>query len=159
MNASPVRMARRTVCRERSTVAPGASPGVLNVTSDLTSQSGSTFEVELLGTLAGEYDQLPMSSGATFTAGGGPLSVAAPNPLMLGFVFPVVIGWGPIAPSMFAGLSEGATFSADANVFQIHYGTLSGHETAVTRTVIPEPSPMALLGKVAAAVPLRRRLR
>ncbi len=142
-----------------STVAPGFSPGVLTVTGNVTLQSGSTFEVELLGTLAGEYDQLLMSSGATFTPGGAMLSVVAPNPLTLGFVFPVVSGWSTIAPSTFAGLPEGATFSAGANVFQINYGTLTGYGNDVTLTVVPEPSSLALLGVMATAVLLRRRLR
>ncbi len=142
-----------------STLSPGLSPGVLTVTGNLDFDTGGTFAVELLGTLAGQWDQVQMQTGSTLTPGGGTLSVTAPNPLTLGFVFPVISGWSTIDSSTFAGLPDGATFTAGANQFQINYGTLTGYENDVTLTVVPEPSTLGLVGMIAAAVLLRRRLR
>ncbi|MCX7818394.1 MAG: autotransporter-associated beta strand repeat-containing protein [Kiritimatiellae bacterium] len=142
-----------------ATLSPGTSPGVLTVIGDVALQSGSTFEVEVLGPLAGQYDQLLMTSSSMFTPGGATLSILAPNPLTLGLVFPIVTGWGAIAPSTFAGLPDGATVVGGVNTFQINYGTLTGYEDDVTLTVIPEPATLALVGLSAAVFVLRRRLR
>jgi len=141
-----------------ATLSPGSSPGTLTVTGNLDFDAGGVFEVELLGTLAGQWDQVLMQAGSTLTPGGGTLSVTAPNPLTLGFVFPVISGWGSIDGSTFAGLADGATFTAGANQFQINYGTLPGYADDVTLTVVPEPSTLGLVGLMAVAVLLRRRM-
>jgi hypothetical protein len=49
------------------TIAPGASPGLMNVTGDLTNASG-TLRMELAGTGAGQYDKIVMTGA--LTAGG-----------------------------------------------------------------------------------------
>ncbi|MCX7819802.1 MAG: autotransporter-associated beta strand repeat-containing protein [Kiritimatiellae bacterium] len=141
------------------TLAPGASPGVLTASGNVTFEPGSVFEVEVLGTLAGQYDQLLMNASSSLTPGGATLSVIAPSPLPYGAVFPIISGWGSIDSSTFAGLADGNTFVAGANTFQINYGTLSGYNDDVTLLVIPEPSTLGLLGVVSVAVLLRRRLR
>lgn len=146
------------IAESGSFVKPGTSPGTLTVTGDVTFQSGSTFEVELLGTLSGQWDQILMTGVSEATLNNATLSVIAPNPLTLGFVF-LIENWGSIDSSTFNGLPDGTTFAAGANVFQINYGTLSGYADDVTLTVIPEPSTLGLVGMIAAAVLLRRRLR
>jgi len=147
------------IAESGSFVKPGTSPGTLTVTGDVTFDSGSTFEVELLGTLLGEWDQLLMTGVYELTPGGATLSVIAPNPLTLGFVFPIVENWGTIDSSVFSGLPDGATFTAGANQFQINYGTLPGYADDVTLTVVPEPSTLGLFGMVVVAVLLRHRRR
>lgn len=140
-------------------LSPGLSPGVLTTSGDVTFEPGSSFEVELLGTLSGQYDQLLMAGTAALTLGGATLSVTAPNPLPYGTVFPIISGWGSIDSSTFATLADGDAFVAGANAFQINYGTLSGYSDDVTLTVIPEPTTLGLLGVLGLAVLLRRRLR
>lgn len=142
-----------------SFVKPGTSPGTLTVTGDVTFESGSTFEVELLGTLSGQWDQILMTGVYEVTLNGATLSVLAPNPLTIGYVFPIIENWGSIDSSTFSGLPDGTTFVAGANTFQINYGTLPGYADDVTLTVIPEPSTLGLVGMIVAAVLLRRRLR
>jgi len=144
-----------------ATVAPGVSPGALTVTGgDVTFQAGSSFDVEILGTLAGQYDQLLMSAPQTLTLGNATLLVTAPNPLTLGAVIPIISGWGSIDSSTFSGLAENAEFTAGGNVFRVNYGTLTGYEDDVTLTVVPEPATLGLVGLAAAVAKLlRRRLR
>ncbi|MCX7817625.1 MAG: PEP-CTERM sorting domain-containing protein [Kiritimatiellae bacterium] len=147
------------IAESGSIVKPGTSPGTLTMTGDVTFQSGSTFEVELLGTLAGQWDKILMTGVYELTLNNATLSVLAPNPLTLGFVFPIIENWGTIDSSVFNGLPDGTTFTAGANQFQINYGTLPGYADDVTLTVVPEPATLGLLGMVAAALLLRRRLR
>ena len=139
------------------TLAPGSSPGTLTVTGDVTFSSSATFDVELLGPLAGHYDKLLMV-GSSLDLGGATLSVSAPNLLPLNTVFPIIQGWSSIN-STFASLPEGATFSAGSNQFQINYGTLSGYGDAVTLMVVPEPGTYGLLTAALVAIWLRRRMR
>ncbi len=143
-----------------ATVRPGSSPGALTVVGDVTFNSGSTFEVEVLGALSSQYDQLLMSAAYELTLNGATLSVTAPNPLTLGTVFPIISGWGSIDSTTFSGLPDGATFSAGANQFQINYGSLPGYANDVTLTVVPEPGTLATMAlALAAGAVLRRRLR
>jgi autotransporter-associated beta strand protein len=139
------------------TLAPGSSPGTLTVTGNVTFSSSATFDVELLGPLAGHYDKLLMV-GSSLDLGGATLSVSAPNLLPLNTVFPIIQGWSSIN-STFASLPEGATFSAGSNQFQINYGTLSGYGDAVTLMVVPEPGTYGLLTAALVAIWLRRRMR
>jgi len=139
-----------------ATLSPGASPGALTLAGDLEFQSGGTFDVELLGPLS--YDQVLMTGGGV-RPGGGTLLVSAPGVLPLGTVFPIVSGWGSYDSSIFVGLPEGTTFTAGVNQLTINYGTLTGYGDDVTLTVVPEPATLGLLGMVAAAFLLRRRMR
>lgn len=140
------------------TLSPGVSPGALRASGNVTFEPGSIFAVEILGTLSGQYDQLLMSASAMLTLGDATLSVTAPDPLPYGHVFPIISGWGTLAPSTFAALPDGTTFIADANTFQINYGTLSGYNDDVTLMVIPEPTTLGLLSAVSIVLFLRRRL-
>ncbi len=148
------------IAESGSFVKPGTSPGVLTVVGDVTFNSGSTFEVEILGPLSGQYDQLLMNSLYELTLSGATLSVLAPNPLTVGTVFPIISGWGSIDSSTFSGLPDGASFTAGANQFQINYGTLPGYADDVTLTVVPEPGTLATMAlALAVGAVLRRRLR
>jgi autotransporter-associated beta strand protein len=140
-------------------LSPGHSPGTLTAAGDVAFTSGAEFEVELLGPMSGQYDQLLMQSGSTLTLGGATLSVIAPNALPYGTVFPIVSGWGSISGT-FLGLSDGDTFTGGVNEFQINYGTLPGYTDDVTLMVVPEPGTLATLTlALAVGAVLRRRLR
>jgi autotransporter-associated beta strand protein len=148
------------ILQSGATLQPGSSPGVLTVTGDVTFNSGSTFEVEILGPLSGQYDQLLMGSSYELTLGGATLSVSAPNPLSVGTVFPIISGWGSIDSTTFDGLPDGANFTVGANQFQINYGTLPGYSDDVTLTVVPEPGTLAMMAlALAIGTVLRRRVR
>jgi autotransporter-associated beta strand protein len=139
-----------------STVAPGTSPGVLTQTGDVTFQSGSTFEVELLGTLAGEADQLAMAGASdTLTLGGATLSVLAPNLLPYLSSFVIIDGFSSLDATRFAGLpNSGDTLTGGVNQFEIQYNA-----NDVTLTVIPEPASLGLMGLMGIAGWLLRRRR
>ncbi len=147
------------IAESGSFVKPGTSPGALTVVGDVTFQSGATYVAEVLGTLAGQYDQLLMGPLYELELNGATLSVLAPTPLTLGAVIPIISGWGTIDASTFGGLPDNTTFAAGANLFQINYGTLSGYEDDVTLTVVPEPGTLGLVGLalLAAGLPRRRR--
>jgi autotransporter-associated beta strand protein len=91
-------------------VAPGASPGTLTVSADVTFVSGSTFEVELNGTLAGTYDQLVMDGAAdTLTLGGATLSVSDTQTFGAGATFTIVTGFATLDASRFDGCRRAGT--------------------------------------------------
>jgi len=142
-----------------STLAPGASPGTLTVSGNVTMASGTIFEAEILGSLSGEYDVLAMMPAATLTLGGATLSVIAPSALPYLSVYPVITGWGSIASSTFDGLPDGATFTAGANQFLINYGTKAGYADSVTLTVVPEPGSLAIPSLIGLMLFLRRHRR
>ncbi|MBU4459041.1 MAG: PEP-CTERM sorting domain-containing protein, partial [Verrucomicrobia bacterium] len=139
-----------------STVAPGTSPGVLTAQNDVTFTSGSTFEVELLGTLAGEADQLAMAGASdTLTLGGATLSVLAPNLLPYLASFVIIDGFSSLDVTRFAGLpNSGDTLTGGVNQFEIQYNA-----NDVTLTVIPEPASLGLMGLMGIAGWLLRRRR
>ncbi len=140
-----------------STLAPGASPGVLTVSGTLTMDAGSTFSVELNGTTAGtQYDQLAM--------GGGSLNLVSPTlAVTLGFVpaegdsFQIITGMVGFDPGFFgefSGRPDGSTFTVGSTEMKIDY-----NETDITLTVVPEPASLGAIGLLAAAALLRRRMR
>ncbi len=142
-----------------STLAPGASPGTLTVTGNVTMASGTIFEAEILGSLSGQYDVLAMRPSATLTLGDAMLNVIAPSALPYLSVYPIISGWGAIDSSTFNGLADGSTFTAGPNQFLINYGTKPGYSDSVTLTVIPEPGSLALPSLIGLLLFLRRRLR
>lgn len=141
-----------------STVAPGASAGVLTVAGNLTLSGGSTLSLELDGTTAGtQYDQLVLS--------GGSLTLGSPAlDILLGFTpaysdtFTIVSGLSGFDPGVngiFSGKADGSSFTVGATEFQIDY-----NPSDITLTVIPEPVTTGLAGFVVlAGLLLRRRIR
>ncbi len=140
-----------------ATLAPGLSPGILTVNGNVTMSSGSVFEVELNGLTAGtQYDQLNMN--------GNMLALVSPTlQVVLGFTpalnntFTIVTGlsgFDPVWNGTFAGLPNASTFTVGTTEFRIDYNT-----SDITLTVVPEPHTLSLLGLVAGAWLLRRRIR
>jgi autotransporter-associated beta strand protein len=141
-----------------STMAPGASAGVLTVAGNLTLSGGSTLSMELDGTTAGtQYDQLVLS--------GGSLTLGSPAlDILLGFTpaynatFTIVSGLSGFDPGVngiFSGKADGSSFTVGATEFQIDY-----NPSDITLTVIPEPVTTGLAGFVVlAGLLLRRRIR
>ncbi|MGB7346615.1 MAG: FG-GAP-like repeat-containing protein, partial [Pirellulaceae bacterium] len=107
-----------------SAVAPGNSPGILN-TGDFDLQLGSTLEIELGGTTAGntatDHDQVNVTGTVTL---GGTLDVVNFGGFTssLNDTFVIINNDGTDAVSgIFAGLAEGDTFVADGSLYSITY--------------------------------------
>jgi autotransporter-associated beta strand protein len=139
-----------------STLSPGASPGTLTVNGSLTMDAGSTFTVELNGLAAGtEYDQVAMGGGA-LTLNGAGLNVTLGYTALLGDSFQIVtglVGYNPGVNGIFSGRSDGSTFTVDSTELRIDYNS-----DAISLTVVPEPASLGVLGLLAAAALLRRRV-
>jgi autotransporter-associated beta strand protein len=136
-------------------VAPGSSPGVLTATGDVEFQSGATFTVELVGTLAGEADQLVMSgTGDTLTLGGATLALVTPNVLPYSSSFIIIDGFSVLSGT-FAGLpNSGDTVATANNTFEIQYNA-----SDITLTVVPEPGSLGFIGLAAMLGWISRRRR
>ncbi len=96
-------------------VAPGTSPGILN-TGSISFSSGSTFQVEIGGTTAGNaitnHDQLNVTG--TVSLGNATLTTLAFNSFVpvVGNKFTILVNDGSdLITGTFKGLAEGATIS------------------------------------------------
>jgi hypothetical protein len=118
--------------------------------------AGSTFTVELNGLAAGtEYDQVAMGGGA-LTLNGAGLNVTLGYTALLGDSFQIVtglVGYNPGVNGIFSGRSDGSTFTVDSTELRIDYNS-----DAISLTVVPEPASLGVLGLLAAAALLRRRV-
>ena len=105
-------------------VAPGNSPGTLNVTS-LTLGSGSVFEEEIAGATAGTgYDQAIVTGTATL--GNATLSIVPSYTPAAGTVF-TIIQAGSVS-GVFNGLADGTETTVNGLKFRINYtGTTVTH--------------------------------
>jgi autotransporter-associated beta strand protein len=125
------------------TLSPGSSPGILNVVGNLTLTMGSTYLVDLNGTAVGtQYDQTNVTGlvslgNATFSLG---LGFTPP----VGSTFIIINNdlTDPVAGT-FAGLPEGAVFTAGGEMFMVSYQGGNGNDVVLT-AVVPEPSTWAL---------------
>jgi autotransporter-associated beta strand protein len=136
------------------TLAPGNSAGIFTV-GTLTLASNSTFAVELGGTAAGSYDRVVVNGSATLTD--SILSVTLINGFVpnLDDTFLILTNSGSTFGT-FAGLGEGAQFTAGGYIFEITYSAGDGND--VQLTVIPEPGSLVLVGAgLAFFLVLRRR--
>jgi fibronectin-binding autotransporter adhesin len=141
-----------------ATLSPGTSPGRLTFGGDLSLASAATTLIELAGRTAGTaYDQVVV--GGTPTVG-GTLSVA----LLSGFVpaagdaFTILDNQSAAAVAgTFAGLPQGATFTAGGVPLSISYVGGTGND--VVLTAVPEPGTATLAGLAAAGLLARRRRR
>ncbi|MBM4155551.1 MAG: PEP-CTERM sorting domain-containing protein [Lentisphaerae bacterium] len=140
-----------------STLSPGASPGILTVNGAVTLDAGSTLSVEINGTTAGtQYDRLAFTGGS-LTLNGATLDVVLGYAAGLGDSFQIVtglVGYDPGASGVFAGKADGSTFTVGSTALRIDYNS-----NAIALTVVPEPASLGVLGLLAAAALLRRRLR
>ena len=141
------------------TFAPG-DPSTMTVAS-LTLESGSNFDEEIGGTSpgtggAGGYDQTVVEGG-TISLGGATLDVSLVNGFApsIGDTFTIINNeTGNAIGGTFDGLSQGATFNVDGDVFQISYdGGSNGQD--VTITEMPCYCPGTLIATEHGEVPTR----
>ncbi|MCA9333328.1 hypothetical protein KDA00_05660, partial [Candidatus Saccharibacteria bacterium] len=115
------------------TVAPGESPGCLNV-GDTTFTSGSNFDVELGGTnVCTEYDQMVVTG--TIDLGGATLNTSFVNGFTAssGQSFVIISNDGTEAVTgTFAGLAQGATVTVNGVNFTISYNGGDGNDVVLT---------------------------
>ena len=129
-------------------LAPGAtgngSTGILN-TGAFTLNSGSNFSLDLNGNIAGtSYDQVDVT-GAVFITGSN-LLINSVSGLTVGDTLFIVENDGSdLVTGTFAGLANGATFTADGVTFQIDYfasGQGGGNDIELAvESVRPVPEP------------------
>ncbi len=123
------------------TVAPGvAGPGILSIGADAQILAGMTLAVELNGPAVGTgYDQLNVVGTVTL---GGNLDVSLGFVPLPGSTFTIVnnSGTDPVVGT-FAGLPEGATFTAGSTTFQISYVGGTGNDVVLTALTGATPTP------------------
>ena len=136
-----------------STAAPGQSPGILNITGNLSLADSSTFEVEIGGTSPAttpannEHDQI-VTTGAVAIGTGVTLDLQQFNAFVpnAGDLFTIIDnGSGSAVNGTFNGLAEGATISnfigsgADAT---ITYSGGDGNDVVVRVLASTELNPV-----------------
>lgn len=140
--------------QQGGTLAPGAGIGITTIDGDGTNAytlgSLGTLEIELDGT---GFDQLLVNDGLVSLLGNLDL-IAGPG--LAGGEYVILSNDGTDAiTGMFAGRTEGSTFSEDGYEFTISY--LGGDGNDVALTLVPEPTSLALLGIGAMGLLARRR--
>jgi autotransporter-associated beta strand protein len=134
------------------TLAPGTSPGAL-ACGALAMTAGATLAVDIDGPAAvTDYDQLVVRGAVDL--GGATLSVNVGGAAADGQTFHIlVLQQGGGAGGTFAGLPDGATFTAGGTTFGIDYGesdiVLVASPDTVTPTMTPvteTPSPTPTIG-------------
>ncbi len=122
-----------------STIAPGASPGILN-TDDVTFNSGSNFNVELNGTTVGtQYDQLNVTGAVA--AGSATLNVTVGFTPTAGNTFTIINNdLADAVTGTFSGLPEGKVFTAGSSNFQITYQGGDGNDVVLKAIDPANPS-------------------
>ncbi|MCI0462329.1 MAG: hypothetical protein L0Z62_35705 [Gemmataceae bacterium] len=119
-------------------VAPGDSPGIITINGNYV-QSGGTLDIETQGTnpATPDFDQLIVNGTVTLA---GTLNVDLINDFWpsVGNTFRIIDNDGTDAISgTFAGLPEGATFTADYTTFQISHVGGTGNDVVLTVTRAP----------------------
>lgn len=118
-------------------LSPGNSPGILNVNGNLKLALGSTYLVDLDGTVVGtEYDRTNVSGMVDL--GSATLSLNLTFTPIAGTAFKIIDNdlSDPVTGT-FNGFSEGATFAADGHLFTINYHGGDGND--VVLNAVPEP--------------------
>jgi hypothetical protein len=128
------------------TLSPGGSPGVLHIQGNLAMSPGAAMQVELNGPVAGSsYDQLQVVG--TVNLNGATLNLQPGFAATVGNAFLILVNDGTDAiTGTFAGLPEGATFSAGGQYFSISYQAGTGNDVVLTRVNPP--------GQLSSVVPL-----
>jgi hypothetical protein len=120
------------------TLKPGDGLGVLRIEGDLNMVPGAIFETELNGPIVGSgYAQLQVNGGVNLN--GATLHLQPGFAATPGAAFLILVNDGTDAiVGKFAGLPEGAVFSAGGQVFTISYKAGSGgNDVVVTRINVP----------------------
>jgi hypothetical protein len=136
-----------------STLNPGSSPGILNVTGDVTLAGTYAPELAGPGTVAGtDYDQLNVVGAVT---AGGTLSVQVTGPITLGQQFTIINNddVDPVIGTFASIVSPAGT------AFTIDYAGGTGNDVVLTATAVPEPGSLAVIAGLAGAGMLSRRRR
>lgn len=129
------------------TIAPGLSPGTLNVDGNLSIVDGSHFAFEL-GTTS---DLLNIGGALNFTGGGTALFDILNNGLISGSDY-TLMNYSSVSGLTLSNLAFGSTPAGFAGQFTIGASSLTLHVDAV-----PEPSRAVLGGLGLAVLTLRRR--
>ena len=95
--------------------------------------------------------------GGALTLNGGALDVTLGYVAGLGDSFQIVtglVGYDPGVSGVFSGKADGSTFTVGSTELRIDYNS-----DAISLTVVPEPASLGVVGLLAAAALLRRRMR
>ncbi len=104
-------------------IAPGNSPGILNVTGNVAFANTNSFNVELNGTTVGsQYDQLNVDGSINLN--NATLNVTLGFSPTSGNTFTIVQS-SSVLIGTFNGLPNGSTFTVGGNTLRIDYGTNS----------------------------------
>jgi fibronectin-binding autotransporter adhesin len=136
------------------TLAPGNSPGILNVGS-IHLNDQSIFAVELFGTTPGnDFDQLNVTGGIEISGQVTlHVSLGSFDPANLVDIFPIILNdlTDPVQGT-FYGLPQGATFTVGSQAFVISYeddASTPGFELSggndIAVMAVPEPGSVTLL--------------
>jgi autotransporter-associated beta strand protein len=151
------------------TLAPGLSPGILTINSNLTF-TGGTFEVELQGLTPGtQYDQVVVTGTGNVNLGAGVANISVlPSGYTpaLSDVFVVInnTGTGTLS-GIFNGLPDQSVVASNVLGsgidYLIWYGSYTGFSTSVVIAPIPEPATVLGICAVGfgAARMIRRRFK
>ena len=121
------------------TLAPGASPGQLGVTGDLTLDGSSTLAIEVDGpTAATDHDQLVVTGDVDLTGAALTVDLDGAYDPTVGAAFVIIDNQGVDAVTgTFAGLPEGETFTAAGEVLAISYVGGDGNDVVLTVVDVP----------------------
>jgi len=121
-------------------IRPGLSPGVLT-TSNLLFDGATTVDMELGGTLAGEFDQFAVTG--TVTLGNATLNTILYNgyvPANIGDSYTIINNDGVDAVTgTFNGIAEGGSVNVGAYRFDVSYVGGDGNDVVLTASYIPGP--------------------
>jgi fibronectin-binding autotransporter adhesin len=131
-------IANTVTVQSGGTMAPGTSPGILSMGTDLILAAGSTFAVEINGMLPGaDYDQVEVTGSVDVTD--AILSVSLGYTPLTGQIFTLIDNDGSDAVvGTFVGYEEGAIIEVDGVLFSISY--VGGDGNDVTLMVVPSLS-------------------
>ena len=155
------------------TLAPGSSPGVLNLAGGLTMADGATLAIELGGTVLGQYDQANVTGAVSLGAGatGTVLTLALSGTYTLAAFDQFVIVKNDGADAVTGLLSYGGTLLNEGDRFATTMGAkkvsisylynaelgVFGTGNDVLLQIIPEPGTAAALAVGLLAMLRRRR--
>jgi autotransporter-associated beta strand protein len=125
------------------TGAAEGTVGALNFASNLTTDAGSTWLIDLVQNVNGSSDTIVV--GGTLNLNSSALSLVTSGAYTLGNTY-TIAGYGSRVGT-FSNLAEGAFLSG----YQISYGA-----NAITLTAVPEPGTLGLLGLVLGGFLIRR---
>ena len=143
-----------TVVNGGGVLAPGASPGSITFSNNLTLAPNSTFAAELDGP-AGQYDQI--TTLGTVSVSNSVLTLSLGYTPLVGDTFTIISNLGPSAVfGLFVDpqgdvLLDNATFVVDGTTFEISYAGNTDGQDVILTAIIPEPAAwlLTVLGAVA----------